>query len=328
MTMTTLAHKFQLREQLEQDVKLLNRSIWENRVNGSVREQWLAQFEAADHLNEDEQMHALFLLSHFLYFGQAEIRGLLTSLYRDIFRAPLLQEIRRANGDTVDYTLVSEEYQRRLLATRFLAVGNPSESGMHLLYYFRQENALPKTLFINTHEIFDRTIHDSQVRTALHDESIGRYVFIDDLCGSGTQAVRYSRDVLGPLKALAPTVRASYFVVFATSNGLDKVRRCTNFDAVETVFELDDSFRTLDEHSRIFRASDVGLNRVAVRETCHKYGRLLWPQEPLGYRNGQMLLGFSHNTPDNTLPIFWGGAEEAEISWIPAFRRYDKVYGP
>lgn len=121
-------------------------------------------------------------------------------------------------------------------------------------------------------------------------------------------------------------MRASYFVIFATSCGLDEVRRSTKFDEVEAVFELDDTFRTLEENSRVFRTSDVALDRLAVRATCQKYGHLLWPADPLGYRNGQLLLGFSHNTPDNTLPIFWSGGEEAGKNWVPAFRRYDKIY--
>ena len=44
----------------------------------------------------------------------------------------------------------------------------------------------------------------------------------------------------------------------------------------------------------------------------------------LGYGDGQLLLGLFHNTPDNTLPIFWFNEEGKE--WYPIFKRYNKIY--
>jgi hypothetical protein len=44
----------------------------------------------------------------------------------------------------------------------------------------------------------------------------------------------------------------------------------------------------------------------------------------LGFENGQLLVGFHHNTPDNTLPIIWYDEEFA--SWTPIFKRYNKIY--
>ena len=44
---------------------------------------------------------------------------------------------------------------------------------------------------------------------------------------------------------------------------------------------------------------------------------------PLGFADGQYLFGLSYNTPDNTLPIFWGKAE----GWQPLFTRYHKNLG-
>jgi hypothetical protein len=63
-----------------------------------------------------------------------------------------------------------------------------------------------------------------------------------------------------------------------------------------------------------------------VRATCEKYGQHLWAADPLGYKDGQLLLGFSHNTPDNTLPIFWSEGHPPRL-WEPMFKRYHKNYG-
>ena len=193
-----------------------------------------------------------------------------------------------------------------------------------MLYYFRQENTLPKHLFINAHEIFARTLTDQGVMTHLQDPNLNRYIFIDDLCGSGDQANRYLANIIGTLKTLAPAASAYYFVLFATSRGLQVVRDTCAFDVVKSVFELDPSFKCLESDSRIFQGEDGPFDRVKIRSTCERLGQRLLPRHPLGFRDGQLLLGFNHNTPDNTLPIFWGGNEALAGPWRSIFHRYGK----
>lgn len=322
MAGTRMAH---LREKLEAKLKLLNQTNWEGRVPKNVLEEWVGQFDESGTPIWDEQAQTLFLLSHFLYFGQAEIRSLLRSLYRDLIRAPALRKIRRVNGDTLDMAAIRAEFDKRHENYRYLALGNPSESSMHLLYYFRQENAIPRKLFIHPHEIFETTVTGGAVSSQLRTPTVQKYVFLDDMCGSGHQATHYGRNVVRPLKALSPAVEVEYFALFGTSSGLDTVRRTNYFSIAEAVYELDESFRSLERESRIFHGADPAPERVKVRQTCLKYGQQLSPMHPMGYDNGQLLLGFSHNTPDNTLPIFWGGTQAEAGPWKPVFRRYEKV---
>jgi hypothetical protein len=53
-----------------------------------------------------------------------------------------------------------------------------------------------------------------------------------------------------------------------------------------------------------------------------KYGKKLYKNHMLGYKDSQLLLGLEHNTPNNTLPIFW-----SEEEWSPIFKRYGKNCG-
>lgn len=312
-------------DDFQEKIKHLNDVVWENRVNWVDVKRWSEQFSEASSLEDDEQLHALFLLTHFIYFGQPEIRELLKSVYRDLFRAPLLHSIRKENSNTIDQAFLESEFDKRLRKTRFMGVGNPSESGGHLLYYFRQQNALPKTLFINTHEIFKRESGGSGPTISLRDPGLTYYVFLDDLCGSGTQARDYSKDLVNPLKAEKPDAKVFYFVLFGTTTGLNAVRQLGCFDKVAAVYELDSTFKSLESSSRIFHPEETPFLRAKIRATCEKYGSKVWPAHPLGYKDGQLLIGFNHNTPDNTLPIFWadGGLGEA---WTPIFRRYHKDY--
>lgn len=330
------------RERLMGNLKVLNETIWERRMPEPRIEAWLKNFATsvpAD--SEKNSLHALHLLSQFMYFGSRELKALLLALYRDLYRYPLIQEIRQREKNTLDSALVSRAFKDELKATRFLGVGNPSESGVHLLYYFRQENNLPKDAFIHTHEIFSRRgpaqnpgcfsipglKTDRRPELTIRDPSIRHYVFLDDLCGSGTQAIDYSREILQTLSDMGSKAKVYYYVLFATSAGIKRVRENSSYDRTACVFELDETYRCLDS-SRYFDPPVPGIDRAYARDLCERYGARLLPEDPLGYKNGQLLVGFHHNTPDNTLPVIWSDDVPygSQARWEPAFRRYWKKY--
>ena len=118
-------------------------TIWRDRRSNRIYEEWLSNFKDAS-TEEKEKLHALFLLSKFMYFGNIELRELLKCVFRDLFKYPIVAEIRQNNGNSKDVVLIDKMFKEELSKTRFLGVGNPSESGVHLLYYFRQENNLEK----------------------------------------------------------------------------------------------------------------------------------------------------------------------------------------
>ena len=241
-------------------------------------------------------------------------------MFRDRIRYPVISDIRRRHDDTTDVELIRSEFKKVLGRTRFLGIGNPSESGTHLLYLFRQANRLDKELFIHTHEVFDWT----QSRPTVLDE-IDRLVFIDDLAGSGTQAIRYSRGFVKQVKAQKPNLHIAYHMLFATTKALAQIRRTTQFDQVDAVCELDDSFRCVADESRYFPANVEGVTLEAAREMARRYGQqLAGKATALGFKNGQLLLGFAHNIPNNTLPILWHRGH-SNRRWSPLFERHDKI---
>jgi hypothetical protein len=310
-----------LRDDLIAKVKVLNETIWEQQAEGPAIIAWLDNFsDSAGGLAEEQQLHALYLLSRFMYFGRREMRELLRALFRDQYKYPVVEALRRANADTTDFSFLESAFKAELQRTRFLGVGNPSESGTHLLYYFRQENGLTSELFINTHEIFTRTTGG----VAFRESTVSRYVFIDDFCGTGTQATRYSRAIVEEIKALNRAVEVSYYALFATVSGLETVRDRTRFDRVDSVFELDESYKCFGPDSRYFRNPPNGLAKDVAEKIGRMYGSVLLPAHPLGFNDGQLLVGFYHNTPDNTLPIIWYAGPNAP--WVPIFRRYPKLY--
>jgi hypothetical protein len=306
-------------DELTAKIKVLNERIWEDRARMPAINAWLSNFTGQSAAVDIERKHALHILAHFMYFGSRETRALLKSLFRDAYRYPIIETIRRTNGDTVDGSLIRSHFASELAATRFLGVGNPAESGTHLLYYFRQENGLPKELFINPHQIFSRTSSG----VALRAPNVKRYIFLDDISGSGHQAQEYSQEIVSELKRLAPTAHAAYYVLFATTEALTIIRSNTLFDDVNCVFDLDPSFACFGDSSRYFAQNDSDIDKNIARQMCLHYGGLLWPDHPLGYGDCQLLLGFHHNTPDNTLPIIW--YDEPGSPWHAMFKRYPKL---
>lgn len=290
-------------------VKILCRHVWEGRVDNASINAWL------DNFSSDDKIAALHLLAHFTFFGQREMRSLLQAAYRDLFRTPLVQQIRNQNAGTLHAGTIESAFKAELAATRFLGIGNPSESGTHLLYYFRQENRLQANQFINVHQIFGR----SSGRSVLRDSAIRRYVFIDDFCGSGTQAIDYSRNVVEEVLALNAALEVFYFPIVGVSKGLQRIRRKTRFTRVDSVFSLDQSFKAFHRRSRYFLPTEQVAKTLAL-QVMRQAGRRLFPGHPLGYKDGQLLLGFSHNVPDNSLPALWAD----EPDWTPIFKRYPK----
>ena len=294
--------------------------LWGGRATKPEVDAWLANFSDSPTDTTERNLNLLFLLSNFLYFDSDLIRELLRALYRDKFKYPLIEAIRKRLGNTTDATLLENEYAEDLKKSRFLGVGNPSESGCHLLYYFRQENQLRKDLFIHTHEAFSR--NNPERKLILRSPEIERYVFIDDFSGTGEQGKAYSDEVVTDLKVAGKSTQ--YLVLFATKLAMTELRK-TKFDHVDCIFELDDTYKVFGEHSRYFLKPPAGISKEFLLSLCSEYGRRLHPSHPLGHKDSQLLIGFDHNTPDNTLPIIW--ADGGSPPWAPIFRRYHKIYG-
>ena len=313
---------------LRNRVMVLNEWAWEGQVPWEVVNAWLENFDGKTGASvETERLHALYILSQFLYFGSLEIRVLLRALYRDLVLVPIIQAARKDLGGTRDVSSINAAVLKTLKETRFLGVGTPSESGVHLLYYFRQENNLSKGHFLDSAQVFEKVTNaDSATGWKLRYPEVKHYIFVDDVCGSGETAVRYT-DWLEDVCKQQPDVRVYYYALFATEAGLQRVRAESIFkDNSGAVFELDESYKSMAAKSRYLKVVPRDIDPDVVRNLASVYGALLWPSDPLGYEQSELLLGFHHNTPDNTLPIIWMDQDNgAPFTWRPAFRRYPKL---
>lgn len=323
-----------LHQKIKKKIRFLTENAWNRKIDWTDVTNWLDNFESSEDINQCEKIQMLHLLSQFMYFGEREIKQLLKCIYRDKYRYNVIRNIRKKNKDTTERNLINRLFTREKLNTRFLGVGNPSESGTHLLYYFRQENSLSKKHFTSVDQIFSKEesiTSDREGKTyinqivSLRETAVTNYVFLDDMCGSGSQACDYLNKIVEDIKELNPKVTISYYVLFANRAGIDRVKNNTKFDNVDCIFELDDSFKCFSENSRHFKSIDPPINKSFSSEIATKYGTMIYPEFPLGFADNQLLIGFNHNTPDNTLPIMW--FEENGMDWNSIFKRYNKIYG-
>jgi hypothetical protein len=314
------------REDLIERIRILSEQVWENRVKMPDVELWLDNFSGESAATETERDNALHLLAHFNYFGIEEIRILLKCVYRDLFRYPIIQTIRTALGGTRDQSRVQQQFELELNATRFLGLGTPAASGTHLLYYFRQVNNLSEDHFLEQSQLVK--FEDGTYRQDAELRDVRRLVFIDDVLGSGQQLGRYAGSTLRRIKDTAAAhslqMELSYYVLFAKPEGLANARiGGSGLDQVQAVHELDPSEQAFDPESRVFAKAQPPVAQAIARDVAKHYGSRVWATHPLGYRDGQLLLGLHHNVPDNTLPIFW--YDEDGSKWTPIFPRQPKI---
>lgn len=318
------------REEIERRLRILIRQAWDNEIDWDTVGSWLNNFDGQVFDRERERDLTLFALTRFMYFSKRMMREMIRSLYRDQFRAPLIQRIRRNYGHTRDEAKLLDLYRQELQSTRFIGIGNPSESGAHLLYYFRQVNRLKKNLFIDIADAMEPTIEidragKSTIKYVTRSAGINRLVFFDDLVGSGDQASNYLADRVTNFRRDCPDVDLRYLCLFGTKNGLARlnVPRLFNGSAC-CLFEIDETYKAFHAQSRPLANAPQWFSQADFERLAREYGRKLQPNCELGYANGQLMIGFSHNTPDNALPIFW--EEGVNTPWYPIFIRFDKQY--
>lgn len=203
------------------------------------------------------------------------------------------------------------EIRQNVASTRYVGLGLPSESGSLVSFYYRTTNGIALEHFLDLNQAADSTFLTTQGVQAL--------VFLDDFIGSGNQAIEFWQSLSLRLGEIANAINFFYSAFIGYRDGKENIENHTKFK-VNVVRQLDESDKAFGVGSKVF----VEYAREIAKGIFREYGGRLFPRHPLGYRDGQMLITFEHNTPNNTLPVLWS----EEDNWFPLFTRYDKVRLP
>ena len=271
---------------------------WNKIIGKNKIDLWLRNFDGRFFGDKNiEQTIALWLLSNFTFYTQQDIRALCKELFSQFVHI-ILKEYKQIDD-------IGSTIQRVLKNSVFLGLGNESESGQNILYYFRQENNLSKQYFEQTRGV-----------------EIDNIICIDDVAISGAQATRY-------IKNLNFREKKIYFAsLLITEQAERKFEERKLAVKVISAMRLSEDDRAFTENSHLFSYEPLKKFALVIKEFCKYYGKIASDEYedmkgcPLGYDDGQYLIGFEHNTPNNTLPIFWGESNQ----WNPIFKRYEKKY--
>ncbi len=298
-------------------IRALSEAVWEGRAKEQVVKDWLNGFVGEVCDAEIERYYALYLLHQFIYFGQAEIDALLYSMFRSHILYPQVQQCLGQNP-SLDDDEIKHALEEAVAKMRIIPVGDVSESAAMLSYRLRQIAGLPPEAIRTMGEVLDQLHTDKS--------SITHVVLTDDFLGTGDQLCEKHNDQVQQLASLG--VRVDYVALVGMQRGLDKVRSGRLFDNVNAVVILDHSYSLSCSpciHMNELDDDCPPLSSAECLRVIRHYGDHLFRGHPMGYKNCGVMVGFNHNTPDNSVPIFW--VRSKPHHWTPIFERHSKVGG-
>ena len=151
-------------------------------------------------------------------------------------------------------------------------------------------------------------------------ENLQAVVFVDDFIGTGKTLSQGIRALSGPdyqaiidkkLKTVVIIVCGFVENLVAIEQGLMAINDSNRLYVID---QLDNQHKAFSEDSTIWDNDD---DRIEAREIARSFGEILEAKNPLGYQEGQALVVFPNNCPNNTLPILWKKTQ----SWTPLFER-------
>ncbi|MCF6149480.1 MAG: hypothetical protein E3K37_12575 [Candidatus Kuenenia sp.] len=271
-------------------------TVWKYEITEKEIDRWLNNFNGEVLTADEEKVLALWLLSNFVYYNDDEVIHLCKVLMRDFIHKILI------DANTIQ-DKIDNDLAEIIARTRFLALGEASESGGYILYHFRRINDLHISYFIFSKK------GDT--------DSVDNLVYIDDVtltAGKSGQAYRK----LKKIKSDYPNKKIILLTLIASEVAITELKKI-GVEVVTTII-LDNRNKCFSPVSDIFHT--YSRYRIICKNFVLHYGNKIDSNWPLGYEKGEYAFGFFYNTPDNTLPIFWGTGN----GWYPIFKRYDKNY--
>lgn len=266
------------------------------RITGQKIRAWLNQFE-----NNSERRLAFKLLLHFRFYDENKIREMLKNLHDLVSRNIV--------------TSIKWNKNRTLLLSAF---GNINKSGSSLLRMYQSENSILSENIKSTSELF---------LTLKNKHEIRAICFIDDIIASGKTVIDNIKAVLNEeFIALLQerSIRIFIAAICGFEEGIQNIEKSLEtydkFNLIRENIEIK-VFDLIRENEKAFH-SEAGVfdssNEISeAKSVMQKYGVKLVANNPLGKNNNQLLVAFSDNCPNNSLPIFW----QETKNWIPLFKR-------
>ncbi|TKH45736.1 hypothetical protein C1I60_04565 [Paenibacillus terrae] len=231
----------------------------------------------------------LHLFSEFIFFTKLEIKEMLKRQLEDVLDSEILENI-------CIIPMVSKG-----------GIANSSFDLTMLLKEVIKENDI---------ELYKDTI---KVGLNQIDADISTLVFFDDISGTGGTIVTFLRENKSYLIGKKIIIRL--IVITETAKKIID-------EYLVTQTELDVKVIAEYKYDKIFK--DHKFLNDSHKKLINDFEETIWGkgnQNIMGFRDSQLLIGFSHNIPNNTISSFWyhtdfsGKREE----WNSLFKRYTQL---
>ncbi len=250
---------------------------------------WIEQF------GDNTEQRAMFtLLQKVRFYSEDEVRS----------------RMKEAHG-IVTRGLIDKRGYRQVKRSDIVVsyLDGPGKSGAHFARLYADENSIYR----------ENVIELGRLHQTLQKEGYQALVFVDDFIGSGNSACEYlERLALEFGDELRALLRIVFVSISGFHSGTEKVEEAAERLGLDMKIHvcdpLDDSQKCFLPGSLVFQ-SDA--ERLRARDIAYQKGVTLCRQAPLGYGDCQALVVFSHNCPNNSLPILWDKSDH----WTPLFRR-------
>lgn len=273
---------------------------------------WIRNFGTTE-----EKWLAFALLNKFIYYSEAEIIALCKRLM-NLFKRELMVDYFIKNQKLPINKELYEYFSKIEEETIYTYITgedpNPCDSGYLMCRHYRS-CGIPESKITFHNNIFKKIM-----------DGANYIVFIDDLIGTGSQAVNfwvsenYKTHFGNSLQEISeefPSVKFYYLALVGTKNGIEHLRTCIpNLKVI--VAETYDESHSVFSSSSLLWDSDEEKERyiLCFNEVCERIG--IMENERKGIGNLELSLAFAHGIPDNSLPIFRYG----ENGWNPLMRRF------
>ena len=258
---------------------------------------WLQQVET-----NVEQLALFSLLQNLRFYGDAEVREFFGAAHSRV-RQKLPPFVRKSLAQRRDDIVVSY-------------AGGPGKSGAHYA-----------ALYANTAEIISRNVIEPskicRFMSSLSDNKKTCLVIVDDIIGTGHNLVDQLSELSEPFAEakIGTVVSLAIVVLCATVEGENRVRKHIAERWPNADLEICES---IGKDHYAFADSlgfwDTEEQKSIAKSLVTDLGARIQRGKPLGYGDQGLLLTFSRNCPNNSLPILHGSGK-ANSPWKPLFRR-------
>lgn len=282
---------------LERAQHLIRQGVWEG-LDLARSRSWYHQFE-----QRQCGLLGACLLDNLVYRSKAQLIALLTS----VITSPELLEAK----DDDDHCLVSLLRSRRDAGIRLVPVIRldqpPTKSGMYILRLLSREFGVRDQWMVWPQALGEQP----EIHTLL---------LIDDFCGSGDQFIDFlETPSLKQFLTERPRCRIVYVSAAAHEKGLSNINSASPRVEVLAAEVLGGNHHffsgtVLDQYRIDGLKNQLLAQYIAI---CEEFGLGSGKIGHFGYDDQALAYGFTHGTPNNSLPILWQDAR----GWTPLLHR-------